>query len=108
MGLGLRQVPVLPSERRNYQVGALLPANDLLDLGQVLMSYRFLADDVFSLKSSKGACAFEQDTLTCGPEVKTPSEFSVCISALTLYTRCLHYTGQGREALLRGQDYLLC
>jgi ribonuclease T2 len=64
------------------------------------MSYRFLADDAFALKSSKGACAFEQDTLACGPEVKTPSEFSVRIPALTLYTRCSYYTGQGREALL--------
>ncbi|KAJ5749056.1 uncharacterized protein N7511_010752 [Penicillium nucicola] len=35
-----------------------------------------ISDESFSLKSSKGACAFEEDGLTCGPEVKTPSEFT--------------------------------
>lgn len=60
----------------------------------MLMIYdHFLADDAFSLKSSKGACAFEQDALTCGPDVKAPSEFTVRISALTLYSKFSHYAG---------------
>ncbi|CAG7937060.1 unnamed protein product [Penicillium nalgiovense] len=36
-----------------------------------------LSDDIFTLKSSKGLCAFERDALTCGPHVITPSEFTV-------------------------------
>ena len=43
-----------------------------------------LADDIFTLKSSKGPCAFEHDSLTCGPHVTKASEFTVCISQIVL------------------------
>ena len=35
------------------------------------------AGDAFTLKSSKGPCAFERDALACGPHVNKPSEFTV-------------------------------
>lgn len=50
-------------------------------------------DDTFSLKSRKGLCTFEDDTLSCGPNVKVPSEFSVCCEGFlfvssVLFTNC--------------------
>jgi hypothetical protein len=36
-------------------------------------------DDSFTLKSSKGLCAFEDDSLKCGSQVSKPSEFTVCL-----------------------------
>ena len=38
-------------------------------------------DNTFSLTSSKGPCAFEQDILTCGPHVNKPIEFEVSLDA---------------------------
>ncbi|KAJ5941180.1 hypothetical protein N7516_001348 [Penicillium verrucosum] len=35
-----------------------------------------ISDDIFTLKSSKGPCAFERDALACGPHVTTASEFT--------------------------------
>lgn len=35
------------------------------------------ADDSFTLKSSKGLCAFEDDALNCGSYVSKASEFTV-------------------------------
>lgn len=37
-----------------------------------------IADDTFTLKSSKGLCAFEDDVLQCGSHVGKASEFTVC------------------------------
>ncbi|PKY08401.1 ribonuclease T2-like protein [Aspergillus campestris IBT 28561] len=34
------------------------------------------SEDAFTLHSSKGDCAFEEDTFTCGSHISTPSEFS--------------------------------
>lgn len=36
------------------------------------------ADGSFTLKSSKGLCAFEDDALNCGSHVSKASEFTVC------------------------------
>ncbi|KXG48873.1 uncharacterized protein PGRI_027430 [Penicillium griseofulvum] len=44
-----------------------------------LQSGKFISagpDDIFTLKSSKGPCAFERDALACGPHVNKPSEFT--------------------------------
>ncbi|CRL19300.1 Ribonuclease T2 [Penicillium camemberti] len=35
-----------------------------------------ISDNIFTLKSSKGPCAFERDALACGPHVTTASEFT--------------------------------
>ncbi|KAJ6083223.1 hypothetical protein N7467_007358 [Penicillium canescens] len=64
-----------------------------------------ISDDAFSLKSSKGACAFEQDTLTCGPDVKTPSEFTVKDGKLSYEDKTTFYADQAPRGRTQSNVY---
>ncbi|KAJ5561438.1 hypothetical protein N7535_004095 [Penicillium sp. DV-2018c] len=72
-----------------------------------------LSDDKFTLKSSKGPCAFQGDTLTCGHRISAPSEFTAKGDKLTYSgrntffadhvpskrTQSLVYASQGQRSI---------
>ncbi|KAJ5750001.1 hypothetical protein N7533_007029 [Penicillium manginii] len=62
----------------NQQRGCVIGAGTWYNAG-TCATFRAekLSDDNFSLKSRKGLCAFKDGILSCGPNAKVPSEFSV-------------------------------
>jgi hypothetical protein len=88
MELGIMLELVLHSEQRSCQV---CPSRKKSNVD--LWELTWILDDTFSLKSRKGLCTFKDDTLSCGPNVKVPSEFSVCCEGFlfvssVLFTNC--------------------
>ncbi|CAG7918529.1 unnamed protein product [Penicillium olsonii] len=64
-----------------------------------------LADDKFTLKSSKGPCAFERDALACGPHVNSPTEFTAQDGKLAYKYQTTFYADQAPKGRTQSNVY---
>lgn len=64
-----------------------------------------VSDDAFSLKSRKGPCAFKEDALHCGPDVKVPAEFTAKDGKLSYQGNSTFYADKPPKGQVQSSIY---
>ncbi|KAJ5104093.1 hypothetical protein N7532_004622 [Penicillium argentinense] len=64
-----------------------------------------MSDDIFSLRSRKGFCGVEDDKLTCGPHVQTPSAFTAKDGKLSYEGNTTFYADKAPKGQVQSSVY---